>query len=150
MVGNIGASYIVETFSSGYQFQCVKGDDVECDTMDNLLDLNDITVNNIMIKMDIEGHEYQALLGMSNLLNDTRTSRIIIELNPSTTSRANLFIIVDFIVEQGFSESHLLFNSGVNKWAGEMMDIYDAPHITIELIKQRLLEGRILEVVFSR
>ena len=118
--------------------------------LDNLIDTNDIYTENIVIKIDVEGHEFNALNGMKNILNDIRTNKIIIELNPSTTIYNTLINIIDYLIKLKFIEIKLLFDISKDNWYGEEIDIFNPISITYDELKLKLLSNSIVEVVFIR
>jgi len=63
-----------------------------------------------LIKIDIEGFEEQALLGMQELVQRNPTIRIIIELNTDALSRAgrSLEQLVETLIVLGFSSGYLI------------------------------------------
>ncbi len=67
----------LNTFSESYKENLKYSIDVVCDTLDNILSSVDIDV----MKIDIEGEEYNALLGATNVLKQLR--KIIIEIHGS-------------------------------------------------------------------
>ena len=147
--GNIGASHIVDTHI-GWNGNVNRIEDITTDLLDNLIDTNDIYTENIVIKIDVEGHEFNALNGMKNILNDIRTNKIIIELNPSTTIYNTLINIIDYLIKLKFIEIKLLFDISKDNWYGEEIDIFNPISITYDELKLKLLSNSIVEVVFIR
>jgi hypothetical protein len=87
---------------------------------------------------------------MKNILNDIRTNKIIIELNPSTTLYNTLIDIIDYLIKLKFTEIKLLFDISTDKWYGEEINIFNPISITYDELKLKLLSNNIVEVVFSR
>ena len=85
----------LNTFSESYKENLKYSIDVVCDTLDNILSSVDIDV----MKIDIEGEEYNALLGATNVLKQLR--KIIIEIHGSDIDKiVNLLKENAFIIEK--------------------------------------------------
>ena len=85
----------LNTFSESYKENLKYSIDVVCDTLDNILSSVDIDV----MKIDIEGEEYNALLGATNVLKKLR--KIIIEIHGSDIDKiVNLLKENAFIIEK--------------------------------------------------
>jgi FkbM family methyltransferase len=119
--GNIGASYIVGNHILN------NGKKQEWKVKSSIFDSYNILGENLLIKMDIEGHEYQALEGMTNILMDTRLKVIILEFNPSCCSVKTLNDIVDLLLKNGLINYRLLHNVPRDTWAGEPSMLFNQP-----------------------
>jgi FkbM family methyltransferase len=68
-------------------------------------------INSIdLIKMDIEGQEYNALLGMNNINKKSKNLKLIFEFNADNLNKNNQqpFIILETLVEMGFTSFTIL------------------------------------------
>ena len=150
---NIGASHIISTHI-GWNGKIKKSENVQVDLLDNIVKSINILSNNIIVKIDVEGHELQVLKGSLIILKDPRTSQIIIELNPQTSSYNTLNQIIDYVVDIGFNIPKILFDISIDKWYGkwdEKINPFHIPQIiSIENLKQKLQMGVIIECVFNK
>ncbi len=91
---------------------------VDSTTLDSLLDeIGD--VNPDSIRMDIEGHEYEALLGMKETLeNATSPCNIFMELHPTkfSNTKETLEEILGILKERGFKPDKIGDNSFTNSF----------------------------------
>lgn len=150
VIGNIGASYIEETHI-GWNGTTEKIGTVSCDTLNNILPNSKLnTEHEIIIKMDIEGHELNALMGMNDILNYDKTKQIIIELNPSTTSYLKLKETIEYIISKNYTKIKLLFNTKNDEWCGDEFHSVEYSDITIEELNEALKNNYIVEVVFIK
>lgn len=78
---NSGASHLL--LGGGHE----GGVAVATETLDAILDDSPCTKGNVLVKIDIEGHERECLLGSTGLLA-TRMPAIVIEMNPLALARA--------------------------------------------------------------
>lgn len=150
---NVGASYIQnDSVQDTYvNFNYCEKKVVQVVKFDNFFDMNLINTSNILLKMDIEGHEYEGLLGMENLLNDDRTQSIIMELNPTTTTLNVLQDIIYFLLDHGFNMMCLIFDVTLHNWSGqEIVDKIDFEYVTSDYIIKKLQKGVVLEVAFEK
>jgi len=86
--------------------------------------LNDFFKNNSqtvdLIKIDIEGWEFEAIKGMSNLIKHNASLKIFLEFNPYTLTRSgtNIPKFIDFIIQAGF----IFFNIDEKKKEKNLVD----------------------------
>lgn len=146
---NIGASHIIDTHIGWVGFVKNVGR-VQCDCLDNLIQVNDIYTSNILIKIDVEGHEWNVLNGMSRFLHDLRVNKIIIELNPATSTVNVLINIIEFLINIGFKNIKLLFDISIDNWQGEEIQNFEPNPITLDELKNKIINKNIVEVVFIR
>ena len=145
---NIGASYIPIN-RRDWEGSLQKVEDVKCCTFDSL-DINFEQYDNILVKMDIEGHEIYALEGMKALLNNNKVKTIIIEMNPFCSWISNIELQIDLLDSYGFTPEILLFKVPGHTWSGkETLDSqYD--NITKDDILTMVENKVIIEVLFKR
>jgi len=149
VVGNIGASYIKDTHI-GWNGEVRSIGMVECESLEHLIPIDDIHTSNILIKIDVEGHEWNVLKGMNTFLNDSRTKKIIIELNPVITLTNILLNIIEFLINYGFYEMKLLFDISTDDWHGEEVLFFEPTSISYDELKEKIISKNIVEVVFIR
>ena len=150
---NIGASYIQNnSIQDTYvKFDRCERKNIDVVKFDDFFDMGLIRTSNIMLKMDIEGHEYEGLEGMKKLLNDDRTHSIIIELNPTTTTIRKLQDVVNLLLDFEFTVMCLIFDVTVHDWSGqELNNNINFEYVTVDYIFNKLKKGIILEVGFEK
>lgn len=146
---NIGASYIpINRKGWNGQLENVHGGIKTC-TYDSLnIDIEQY--HNIVVKLDIEGHELQALHGMRGLLENTKVRSIIIELNPVCVWLPNILSIVDYLEQYRIYPDELLFIVPGNDWSGKETSGTKYSKINRDQIIEYIQQGKILEVLFTR
>lgn len=140
---NIGASHIISTFS-GVEPPCKSNLTVKTKKYDDLQPF-DLT-NKIVVKIDIEGHELEALKGMKSLLCNNNCNTLIIELNPGMSTHEKLINTLNYIISFGFNVLKLLFDISIDNWAGNELIDFDFVDISLDEITYILEENRILEI----
>lgn len=141
---NIGASYIPETHKGwpGATTPAEKG--VRTATLDSLfIDLSGS--DSVVIKMDVEGHELQALHGMRTLLSNVKVKHLILEINPVCVEADVIKEELELLRAAGFRHSYLVFQVPGNEWAGPalsslhslkkvddtaILELFDSKHVT--------------------
>lgn len=84
--------------------QLSEATEIEVETIDNI-----VTSRNIqkigMMKIDVEGHEYEVLLGCKESFNKNRIQNIICEIHPNYLKKKGISVnrIYDLLKENGFS-----------------------------------------------
>lgn len=81
---------------------------VETDTLLNII--NQTGMDSIdFAKVDVEGYEYEAILGSKELFKNKRIKRLALELHPSVLESRGLDgkEIVNFLLECGYAETHV-------------------------------------------
>ena len=148
--GNVGASCITRTHV-GVSPEMRKIQ-VKCAALDSVIPVD--SIGSALVKIDVEGHEIEALTGMKRLLAKTRL--LIIELNPETSSKMRLKFLLDMLFERFtvcqvlFSICHVLFSIEHDAWSGpEIDEDIQFKKVTRNDIVKSLDAGYILEVVFS-
>jgi FkbM family methyltransferase len=147
---NVSASYIKETHI-GWKGATVPAGMVQCGLLDTILTLSggEYTI----MKIDVEGHELNALRGSRRTLEFVH--EIIIELNSVTSTQERLIETIDFIVEQGFTQVLLVFDTKTDAWVTDAgVDpeswTYEYPELTNDELKAMVGSGSTVEVVFKR
>jgi FkbM family methyltransferase len=117
---------------------------------------------NIVIKMDIEGNEGNALKGMTKLLDDKRLNAIIIELNPYSVQNIITDIMENIIIklrdQYGFVNLYVCLSHPTDQWYGQSCDTCLSPdklekidNLTYyKYILEKLQRGIILEILFMK
>jgi len=146
---NIGASYIpINRKGWNGNLENVQGGIQTC-TYDSL-NINIESYDNIVVKLDIEGHELQALYGMRGLLENTNLRSMIIELNPACVWLPSILSIIDYLEQYGIYPDELLFIVPGNDWSGKETDGTRYNKINKDQIIEYIQQGKILEVLFTR
>ena len=145
---NIGASYIPTTHI-GWKGPHVAIDNVDSITFDSL-NINLDIYDSIVVKLDIEGHELNALNGMTNLLENNKVESIIFEINSYCTRLDNIIKILDIFEKYGFIKIKLLFSVPGDSWSGNEIDNIEYNNITRENIIYNFNNNIICEVLFSK
>ena len=73
---------------------------------------------NVVVKMDIEGHEPEAIRGMKKLLHDHRVKCVLIKLNPLMRFYQDLLEMVANLRELGFRTARQVFRHPPEEWSG--------------------------------
>jgi len=108
---------------------------------------------NIVIKMDVEGHEEFVIKGMTKTLDDNRVSSIIVELNPMIKSEQSLIQnVYDPLINLGFSDVRILLKHPPNNWEGDPIQpgLPDPILQTEQYVSELLSKGVIVELLFIR
>ena len=111
------------------------------------------SASNIVIKIDVEGHEEFVIKGMNKTLHDNRVSAIIVEFNPIIKSVETLMNnVYDPLVNLGFSDIRILLQHPSDSWEGDA--IFPAIPDYIPEIKTTVLnllsKGAVVELLFLR
>lgn len=147
VVGNIGGSYIQETHI-GWEGATEKSLNINSDTIDNILPISKINPNNkIIVKIDVEGHEFEALKGMTEILDSNRTKQIIIELNPYTSEVNKIMSIIEYIQSKNYNKLKMLFRCDKDSWSGTDVTNIDYIDTDYNEIKKLLSQKIIIEIV---
>lgn len=104
---------------------------VELDTLDHLAEVQGIHLDNCFIKMDIEGHEYYALQGMSTALKGNNVFQV--EINPTMGAEHNPQIF-ELFSQNGYLS--FLYDEKANQF--------------VETPWQGLKSGEVADVFFMR
>jgi FkbM family methyltransferase len=72
----------------------------------------------VVVKMDIEGHEPEAIRGMKKLLHDPRVKCILIELNPLMRFYQDLLEMVANLRALGFRTARQVLRHPPEEWSG--------------------------------
>ena len=143
---NLGASHIIKTHIGWNGVTNKAPYTVKAMRIDSILPTSQI--NFAVVKMDIEGHELEAIQGMQNLL--AKTSILIIEINPSACSIPRLIAVIDELF-QHFKTCVVLFDILTDDWCGqEINEEVTYPHITREKLIEMLDRNNIVEVAFQK
>lgn len=147
---NLGASYIPTTHKGWGGPRKVHENGVAATTYDSLpVDLSG--AEHLVLKMDVEGHELQALRGATKLLGDSRLKHCILELNHACVDVSCVEAIVDHLNSFGFTEAKLLFSVPSDTWCGgQLGSLPNYPAITKEKILSAVAQKIIMEVLFWR
>jgi FkbM family methyltransferase len=122
--GNIGASYIPTTHIGWVSKTTDFEGGIKATSFDKLnVDLSD--ASNIILKINIVGHELNALSGMTSLLSNNKLKSIIIEVNPFCSRLETISQIFELLNAYGLNNIKLLFKVPGNDWDG-----YDSNDIT--------------------
>ena len=79
--------------------------EVNADTLDNLLDLNDIKQESVnWIKIDVEGAEYEVLKGATNVLSKTTDIALLIEIHEIGDGKTLYQPIMDLLNNYNFKK----------------------------------------------
>lgn len=115
--------------------------------------IHNLDARNIVIKLDIEGHEEQALRGMTKTLKDTRVTAVIVELNSIIKSAQYLIEkIYEPLESLGFTDVRILLNHPNDPWQGQPIEpkipkpLADAKNI----IRKSLSNPSVVEAIFLR
>jgi FkbM family methyltransferase len=146
---NIGASYIPTTHIGWNSATIEHEGGVKAAKFDTLnIDL--LGANNIVVKIDIEGHELNALNGMDTLLSNEKLSSIITEINPFCTTIDIIQQIIALLNRYGFINIKLLFSVPNDPWAGHDTNDYTYNNITVNDIIHMFNQKVVCEVLFTR
>jgi len=112
-----------------------------------------ISASNIVIKIDVEGHEEFVIKGMRKTLRDNRVTAVIVEFNPIIKSVETLMNnVYDPLVSLGFSDIRILLQHPSDNWEGDA--IFPAIPESISEIKTIVLDllskGAVVELLFLR
>ena len=115
--GNIAGSRITQ------QGECAQPGDKTVQTwaLDDLV-LGIEGCRNVVLKMDIEGHEPEAIRGMKKLLSDLRLKSLLIELNPLMRSCDDLLQMLNELREIGFRTMRCVLRHPPDEWSGSSME----------------------------
>jgi FkbM family methyltransferase len=120
------------------------------------IDTQDIissTATNVVIKIDIEGHEEFAIKGMTKTLQDNRVSAIIVEFNSMIKSAQTLMNnVYDKLINLGFSDVRILLQHPPDKWEGSPIHPKLPERIpnTKNIVLSALSKGAVVELLFLR
>jgi len=145
---NIGASYI-PTNRKEWNGPLEKSEGVKCCTFDSL-ELNFDLFKNIVVKMDIEGHEIYALEGMKSILKNNKLQHVILELNPFCAWIPNIELQIDLLESYGLVPDMLLFKVPGDAWSGVETSNSHYPPITKDDIMRSVERNVVMEVLFKR
>jgi len=150
VTNNIGASFITTTHREGSDPILPLQEGVRAAPLDSVaMDLSG--TESMVVKMDVEGHELQALRGMNRLLSDSRCRHVIIELNPGCLQQDAIQDILALLESHLFSEYRLIFHVPGDEWCGAEMGRLPAfPRMTRQDILDSFSRQTIMEVLFSR
>jgi FkbM family methyltransferase len=147
---NLGASYISATHKGwgGPRKELEKG--VEALPYDSLpVDLSG--AEHLVVKMDVEGHELQALRGATKLLSDLRLKHCILEINHACVDKDRIEEILALLEQHSFKSAKLLFSVPSDTWCGGQLNaLPEYPAISREKILSAFEEKIIMEILFSR
>lgn len=147
---NEGGAFLHTAENLQYRSGSVCVWDVQSIKMDDF-NLNLQGIDKIVIKMDIEGHETEALYGMVNLLNNLLSTVVIIELNPTTSCFDRLMLNYNLLKSAGFTTVKLAFCHPPEPWASKIIGCLDnLKDITEQEIIEHLKLGRVLEAIFIK
>jgi FkbM family methyltransferase len=139
---NIGASHINDTHIGGWNVN--SKEKIYCKTFESLVDCEKIKNKNILINIDVEGHEKNVLLSMKNILEKENVN-LSIELNAGTSSLENLTEIVD-ILKNYFPKYFTIMNIPEDNWFGEEKEYTIDNRDIFEFLKNK----NTLQVVFQK
>jgi FkbM family methyltransferase len=147
---NLGASYIPTTHKGWGGPRRVHEPGVPIAPYDSLgVDLSG--AEHIVLKMDVEGHELQALQGMRSLLSDARLGHCILELNHACVDEARVEEIISLLESHGFTTAKLVFSVPSDTWCGgQLGSLPNFPAISKEAMLNAVRQKVIMEVLFSR
>jgi len=147
---NKGASYIKESHIGWTASRVQQAAKVSVMPFD-ALDIDYSGAGNIILKLDVEGHELRVLQGMSRLLTDSRLMTVIIEYNPETSFIESLLAVTTLLYDAGFDDVELIFKAHADGWSGEeLADNVEFDKISPQVIEQLLACGLIVELGFNR
>lgn len=107
----------------------------------------------ILVKIDVEGHELEALKGMAGTLKLDRVKGVIVELNPFTASVPVLAQTVSWLAGQGWGLKALLLEVPPMAWFGPPLPLADEKpfrNVGTDELLGLLRKDVICEVLFSR
>ena len=87
--------------------------EVNADTLDNLLDLNDIKHESVnWIKIDVEGAEYEVLKGATNILSKSKDIALLIEIHQIGDGKTLYQPIMDLLNNYNFKKEFEILHEG--------------------------------------
>ena len=160
---NLGASYITAThlgmtqnIGVNYQVKTLALDDYEFKLNTDL----------IIIKLDIQGHENEAIRAMTKLLTNSKNRVILVELDPSSRKAEDVCALAQNLIGYGFNKMYSILQMPGGAWAGPMnrslnLNLNNWDNIISELdrklptldfiqIKQLIMSKHIVETMFIR
>lgn len=134
----------------------IKGSGSVHSVITTTIDTQDIlssTATNIVIKIDIEGHEEFAINGMTKTLQDPAVTAVFIELNSIIKSPQILMSkIYEPLVDLGFSDVRILLIHPRDPWEGAPIDpkIPEPIPENKMFVKSLLAQPCVVELLFLR
>jgi len=106
---------------------------IEADSLDNLF--KNLRIN--LIRMDVEGYEYQVLMGAKNILKNNKNIKILMEIHPNKLSRKQKKEIVRILGKNNFE-----IVKYTDKWANvkdkgplsKMLEATESQHFLLKKI----------------
>lgn len=83
--------------------------------------INFSNYENVIIKIDVEGHENYVLKGMLDTLNNSKLNAIFIEFNKSLVTTQDLLSIYSDLLDYGFHDCRVLLNHPKDSWSGDAL-----------------------------
>lgn len=110
---------------------------VQCNLLDNIIPK---AVKIDLVKIDIEGAEINALLGMERVITDSKNIKLIIEIHPRVQAKSGHSVrdVCDYLFARGFSVYCIQYDGSISKFkdATELIE-YVTPRKYINVLFKR-------------
>ena len=151
--GNVGASFID---SPENKFAAQSTGSYACSTVrldDYMFPRKLESFDSVLVKIDVEGHELQALNGMRRVLSLPNIKHILLEVNPQTQFIKSVSRVLDLLASRKFHNYEVLLCIPPDGWHGPAFRVSDNrlySRISRRQLEDLVANGAILELVISR
>lgn len=119
------------------------------------------SATNILIKLDLEGHEPEAVRGMTQILKDDRVKCLLIEINPLARDPRTLRLMLESLLQMGYATARCMLRHPPDEWTGHQSQLWNCtpgskfyrelaaqlPHVTWNEIITTLEGGTVVQEV---